>query len=137
MSEVEDEDPYVAPPAPSFLHSTGRRAWDHLCAELEITEADGLALLERYAAAVDREAQSRRQIRDNGCWLEDRFGRKYAHPAVAVERQSRAQATAILARLRQSITAEEKMALAVARENRLRARSAAQARRRDRGRFGA
>lgn len=121
---TEADEPYMAPDPPSFLHKTGTDAWRRLATELELIEVDDLALLERLCGALDREAQARRTIRDEGTYLEDRFGRKYAHPALAVERQSRTAAAGMLAQLRRSLLADQKMELAVERENRLRARAA-------------
>jgi phage terminase small subunit len=119
-----DETAYVPPEAPSFLHATGAKAWTRLCTELELVEIDDLALLERIGGSLDREAQARRAIRDEGAYLADRFGRKYAHPALAVERASRQAAATMLGQLRRSLLDSQKMELALAREVRLRTKDA-------------
>lgn len=118
------ETAYRAPAAPVFLFKTGRAAWERICSELELGEIDDLALLERICGSLDREAQARRTIRDEGAYLEDRFGRKYAHPALGVERQSRIAAANMLSKLRGALRADQQLELAVAREARMRTKDA-------------
>jgi hypothetical protein len=51
------------------------------------------------AEAWDRAAQARRAIARDGAYVTDRYGSPKAHPAIAVERDSRAAFARILAQL--------------------------------------
>lgn len=115
MSEPE----YIPPDPPAFLHRTGREAWAALCDEHELSDVAELALLERACSALDREAQARRKLRDDGLYLEDRFGRLYPHAAVAVEAKARAQAAQIIGQLLRARLAEDRLELQLEREIRM------------------
>ena len=75
--------------------------------------------LERACTALDREAQARRKLRDDGLYLEDRFGRLYPHPAVAVEAKARAQAAQIIGQLLRARLAEDRLELQLERDIRM------------------
>lgn len=132
---MDDVRTYAVPDPPAHLHATGQRAWEQLCTENEISDADELALLERACTALDREAQARRRLRDDGLYLTDRFGRLYPHPAVAVEAKSRASAATIIGQIMRQRLAAERLDLQLEREIRMR-RHAAEERERTGSRGG-
>ncbi|MGI8595084.1 MAG: P27 family phage terminase small subunit [Solirubrobacteraceae bacterium] len=52
------------------------------------------------AEALDRSREARERLEKDGVLLADRFGQLKPHPAVAIERDSRAQFTRIISALR-------------------------------------
>lgn len=130
---MPEPETYIPPDPPATLHRTGRELWASVCIEHELTDEVDLALLERACSASDREAQARRRIRDDGLFLEDRFGKVYAHPASALEAKARSQAATILGQLERARLNVERLDLAVEREIRMRGKDMiAQTTRRDR-----
>jgi P27 family predicted phage terminase small subunit len=79
--------PKRLPTAPKHLSGEARALWSSIVANYEM-EAHHLAILERACEALDRMREAQAAIRDKGAYVEGRFGLK-AHPALAVERDSR------------------------------------------------
>ena len=108
-----DDDAYTAPEPPAELFKTGRGFYLEFCVEHELEDVTDLALLVRACHALDREAQARRKLRDDGLYLEDRFGRVYTHPAVQVEAKSRAAAAQILNQLQRAGAQRDRLELQI------------------------
>jgi P27 family predicted phage terminase small subunit len=82
--------------APRHLSPTARAFWRSVLADYDL-EAHHLAILAAACEAMDRMRQARDAIEADGAYIEGRFGMK-AHPALAVERDSR---TAMLRAIRE------------------------------------
>ena len=76
-----------APQPPRHLSREARAFWRSLVADFEL-EPHHLAILERACEALDRMRQAQVAIAEDGAYVDGRFGKK-AHPALAVERDSR------------------------------------------------
>lgn len=74
--------------APEHLQPETQRWW-RAVARVYSLEAHHLRLLTLAAEAWDRAQEARERIAADGAYLTDRFGQLRAHPAVAVERDSR------------------------------------------------
>jgi phage terminase small subunit len=74
---------------PSGLSDAAKAWWRETVAEYEL-EAHHLRLLTEAAWSWDRAQQARALVDAEGMVLRDRFGQAKAHPAVAIERDSRA-----------------------------------------------
>lgn len=57
--------------------------------DMFILEPHHVALLSAAASALDRAEEARELITSEGAYIHDRFKQRRAHPAVAVERDSR------------------------------------------------
>ena len=77
-----------SPEAPAHLEPETRSWWAQVEADYELG-AHHMRLLTLAAEAWDRAQQARERIAADGAYLPDRFGVLHAHPAVAVERDSR------------------------------------------------
>lgn len=75
------------PASPSHLRADGRRLWRRLVVAY-VFEPHHLAILEAACQARDRMTEAREAIERDGLLVEGRFGPR-AHPAIAVERDSR------------------------------------------------
>lgn len=75
------------PQPPKHLGAAGRALWRSIVAEYEL-EPHHLAVLEAACQARDRMDEAHAAIERDGAYLPGRFGTK-AHPALAVERDSR------------------------------------------------
>lgn len=84
------------PAAPRHLSGPSRAFWRAVVGEYAL-EPHHLAILAAACEARDRMDQARAAIEHDGAYIEGRFGMK-AHPALAVERDSR---TAMLRALRE------------------------------------
>lgn len=84
------------PTAPRHLSESSRAFWRSVVAEFEL-ETHHLAILQAACEARDRMDEARAAIDTDGAYITGRFGMK-AHPALAVERDSR---TAMLRALRE------------------------------------
>lgn len=84
------------PSAPRHLTASARAFWRSVVGEYEL-EVHHLAILQAACEARDRLAEARAAIERDGPYVEGRFGMK-AHPALAIERDSR---TAMLRALRE------------------------------------
>ncbi len=58
-----------------------------------------LELLRLLCEALDRGEEARRVLADEGAYVDDRYGSRRTHPAVAVERDSRLAAVRLVAAL--------------------------------------
>jgi phage terminase small subunit len=76
-----------APEAPKHLAAATKRWWLEIVRNYEL-ESHHLQLLELACEARDRAEQARAKIAKDGPFIEGRYGLR-AHPAVAVERDSR------------------------------------------------
>jgi P27 family predicted phage terminase small subunit len=84
------------PAAPHHLSREARRFWRSVLAEYEL-ETHHLAILQAACEALDRTREARAAIEADGAYIDGRFGKK-AHPALAIERDSR---TAMLRAIRE------------------------------------
>ena len=76
-------------PPPKHLGEAGRELWSTIQAPYQIDDPGGLALLRAAAEAADRVASCRRQLDEQGEVIVIK-GIPRAHPAAAIERDSRA-----------------------------------------------
>ena len=112
MGDQSPASDYVVPPAATHLQATGRSAWQELCADMEIEDLDDLRVLTLACEALDRSAQARRRIRDQGLTYTDKAGTMHAHPAVAIEARSATRAATLIKQLQSSMVAFERLQLA-------------------------
>lgn len=75
---------------PAHLSPAAKSLWKRICEENDLPDCAGQVLLESALSARDRWEEARRLIAREGCVTCDRFGQKHAHPAVAIERDSKA-----------------------------------------------
>jgi phage terminase small subunit len=73
--------------APSHLRPATQRWFTEMSGLYEL-EPQGIELLTLAASALDRAEQARARIAKDGAYLAGRYGLR-AHPAIAVERDSR------------------------------------------------
>lgn len=78
-----------SPKPPAHLTKESKDLWRKLCDENDFGDTAGQLLLEAGLAARDRWEGARRLIAREGVVVTDRFGGKRAHPAVAIERDSK------------------------------------------------
>ncbi len=76
------------PRPPAGLREAGKLLWKRIIAEFDL-EDHALAVLELICQAQDRWADARKVLDAEGVITLDRFDQKRAHPAAAVERDSR------------------------------------------------
>ena len=84
------------PSGPAHLSAEGRKLWREVQRSYTL-EPHHVQILTRACEALDRLRQAQRAIAADGITVEGRFGPK-AHPAIAIERDSR---TAFLRALRE------------------------------------
>jgi P27 family predicted phage terminase small subunit len=84
------------PAAPRHLSEPSRAFWRSVVADYDL-EVHHLAILAAACEARDRMDEARAVVATDGPYIDGRFGKK-AHPALAVERDSR---TAMLRALRE------------------------------------
>ncbi len=82
---------------PARLSAEGRKLWRDIVAEYAIGDPAGLAILGSTCEALDRMRDAQKEIKRDGSTTLDRFGQRKVHPAVLIERDSRA---AVLAGLK-------------------------------------
>jgi hypothetical protein len=85
-------------PAPAHLSERCKTLWRGMVRHYEL-DAAGLELLMLALEALDRCEQARETLATDGVYLKDRFGQLRAHPAVAVERDSRIAAARLFREL--------------------------------------
>jgi P27 family predicted phage terminase small subunit len=73
---------------PTHLHEGTATWWEAVVEEYEL-EDHHLKLLTLAAETWDRCREARETLAEEGTYYNDRFGQPKAHPAVAVERDSR------------------------------------------------
>jgi len=78
------------PRPPKHLGPNGSRLWRRVLETYDLSECHHLVLLQIAAEALDRLAQARAAIDKDGITVDDRYGSPKAHPALTVERDSRA-----------------------------------------------
>ena len=76
--------------------------WLRLHADYIISDAAGVALLRNVCECFQRVNEMRRIVKKEGSIIKDRFGQSRPHPALTVERDSRAGMIAALRALRLS-----------------------------------
>src|SRR4051812_42762653 len=91
---------HKAPEPPDYLEQPERNLWNAILSEFEIDTASELAILADAMTAHMRARKSRERIADEGDVLRDRFGQSYAHPMIAVERQSQKNFLVAMTKLR-------------------------------------
>src|SRR5687768_5398032 len=76
------------PAAPQHLSEASRRWWRDIVRTYRL-EPQHLRLLTLAAEAWDRGQEARERVAADGAYVTDRYGQTKAHPAIAVERDSR------------------------------------------------
>jgi len=76
------------PKPPAHLSLATRKWWRLIVEEYELG-SHHLKVLQAACEAWDRQQEARQRLAEDGAYLPDRFGQLRAHPAVAVERDSR------------------------------------------------
>ncbi|MGC8541873.1 MAG: P27 family phage terminase small subunit [Phycisphaerae bacterium] len=78
------------PKAPVTLSAEAKNLWRRLLSEYELNDSAALALLANALQAFDRMREAQALLARDGICPPDRFGQPRAHPAVLIERDSRA-----------------------------------------------
>jgi P27 family predicted phage terminase small subunit len=86
-------------PVPRSLSKAARRLWLQVTTDFEVTDSAGLALLTQALYAWDRCEAARALVDAEGAVVRDRFNQLVPHPAVRIERDSRAQFVRCMAAL--------------------------------------
>jgi P27 family predicted phage terminase small subunit len=76
--------------APKHLADEEAGLFRRLVAEFQIDDSNSVSLLTVAMEAHARMREAREQLAAEGTVIEDRFGQKRTHPAVAIERDARA-----------------------------------------------
>lgn len=79
------------------LGKAGRKFFQTVLEEFEITDGAGLALLHTAAECLDRISDAQKAIKRDGAVIRDRYGSPKVHPACQLERDAR---TGFLAAIR-------------------------------------
>jgi P27 family predicted phage terminase small subunit len=77
------------PTPPKSLAADGRKLWASIVEAFDLDPA-ALSILEAACLSQDRETAAMKAIKAEGMTTTDRYGRCKAHPAVLIERDSRA-----------------------------------------------
>ena len=72
---------------PRHLKTAGKKFWKKIAADFELLDHD-FARLEGACIALDRAAEAREAIAQDGAVVTDRFGQKKEHPAIRIESAS-------------------------------------------------
>lgn len=80
----------ATPRPPSHLSREAKSWWRRLCAEYDLGDSAAQILLESALSAFDRWQDARKILKREGAMVRDRFGQRQTHPAVGVERDSKA-----------------------------------------------
>ena len=100
---------YTVPPAPRHLNATGKRFWAEFCSDWELADTDDLELLRLACEALDTATKARKALRVAGSLTyTDRFGAPHPRPEIAIERQARTQAAALVKQIQQARQAAER-----------------------------
>ena len=99
MSAVRPLQPVsTLPRAPKHLSERGRELWQQIVRDYAL-ELHHLELLRLSLEALDRCEEARQVLAEEGAYTTNRFGVRIAHPAIAVERDSRLAAVRVLREL--------------------------------------
>lgn len=94
--------------APKHLSPAGRKLFRRLALDYELDrEPHALEVLRLAVEALDRGEEARGVLVRDGAYIPDRFGVLRAHPAVAVERDSRLAALRAFRELSLDATVED------------------------------
>jgi phage terminase small subunit len=75
----------TAPKAPSGLDRAGRKLWDAILGEYDITDEASLEILRSACECADRAEAAKREVARDGMTVESKTGSLRPHPALAVE----------------------------------------------------
>ena len=78
------------PNPPPHLSPEAKTWWTRLFEEYDLSDAGAQLLLESALGAFDRWQEARKLLAREGPIMRDRFGQRRTHPAVAIERDSKA-----------------------------------------------
>jgi phage terminase small subunit len=98
LTEITRISPDTGPEAPKHLSAPSRDFWAW-CVSEYVLERHHLLLLGQALQAWDRAEHARRAIRQAGLFMLDSRGQPRAHPAVAIERDSRESFARLLRQL--------------------------------------
>ena len=87
------------PKAPKGLSREAARLWRELVSEYGIDDVAGRLILATALESFDRMRAAQAILENAGEVINDRFGQEKAHPAVAIERDSRVSMLAALKHL--------------------------------------
>jgi len=73
---------------PEFLSDTAAAWWSEVATEFDFAAHD-LEILTAAAGCIDRIRQSREEIDREGAFIQDRYGKPKAHPALNAENQAK------------------------------------------------
>lgn len=96
MTKPKQRNPTAEAPLSTIAQRLGQR----LREDFPLNDAAGALLLQSLLEAYDRLQQARRILAAEGPMLRDRFGQAKPHPALAMERDARAQLHGALRLLR-------------------------------------
>lgn len=85
---------------PSHLKKPARDMWASISADYDVSDGAGLSLLQAACESFQRASEARAIIDKAGAVVTDRFGQEKPHPAVGIERDSRAAMVSALRALR-------------------------------------
>jgi hypothetical protein len=85
----------------------GKALWQSIQREYRVQDAAGLAVLEQALRSWERAEAARRQLDREGITFKDRWGQRRPHPALPVERDSRAAFMSGIKQLGVEIPTEE------------------------------
>lgn len=78
------------PKVPVGLSKAGAALWAAIQREYRVVDSAGLAVLEQAMRSWERAEGARRQLDREGITFKDRWSQRRPHPALPVERDSRA-----------------------------------------------
>jgi phage terminase small subunit len=108
---------YQPPHPPPHLNATGARFWESFASDWALEDTDDLELLRLACEALDRATQARKALRREGLTYVDRFGAPHSRPEVAIERQARTSAAAIVKQIQTARLTIQRLEDAANREN--------------------
>ena len=85
-----------SPKPPATLSAAGRKWWQRIQQEYQITSSGGLLVLTAASEAFDRMKEAQAVISKEGLTVTDRHGQIKVHPCTQIERDSRSQLLAAL-----------------------------------------
>ena len=91
---------HKTPQPPDYLEEPEARLWNQILSEFEVDTFSERAILADALTAAMRARHARERIADEGEVLLDRHGTPFAHPMIAVERQSQKSFLVAMTKLR-------------------------------------